>query len=140
MPLPTSLELRELLNKAAPGPWEVEELEQQRAGCPPSVGFWVSGEDSSYITDKEVLSEDYDQTERDFTLISLAPQLAGEVIRLRDEIDDMADSYRRMRDVAAEKFVRTEQGSTNESTLGYFLTLYTRVINRLERIKEGGDE
>lgn len=140
MTLPTSRELRELLNKAAPGPWEVEELEQQRAGCPPSIGFWVSGEDARYIASEEVLSEDYDQTERDFTLIALAPQLAEEVIRLREEIGRMADFYRRMRDRANEKFLRTEQGSTDEFILGRFSTLYTRVIDRLERIKEGGDE
>ena len=76
----------------------------------------------------------------DVDLMLIAPQLAEEVIRLREEVDMMADFYRRMRDVAAEKFVRTEEGSTNASTLGFLLTLYTRVIDRLERIKEGGDE
>lgn len=94
MPLPTSRELREMLDEAAPGPWEVEELEQQQAGCPPSIGFWVSGEDSRYIASEEVLSEDYDQTEKDFTLIALAPQLAEEVIRLREEIEDEIRSLR----------------------------------------------
>ncbi|EOI0552141.1 hypothetical protein ACMF9N_001796 [Campylobacter jejuni] len=94
MPLPSNDELRKLLTEAAPGPWEVEELEQQRAGCPPSIGFWVSGEDARYIASEEVLSEDYNQTERDFTLIALAPQLAEEVIRLRDEIEYAIHSLR----------------------------------------------
>lgn len=113
MPLPSNDELRKLLTEAAPGPWEVEELEQQWADCPPSVGFWVSGEDSRYIASEEVLSEDYDQTERDFTLIALAPQLAEEVIRLREEIDrlkwycrdseQVADAETRLADNEREK-------------------------------------
>lgn len=140
MPLPDNRELRELLDEAAPGPWEVEELEQQLADCPPSVGFWVSGEDSRYIASEEVLSEDYDQTERDFTLIALAPQLAEEVIRLREEIDDMADSYRRKRDEVNERMAKHDPRTLNDFTLGKFFTLYTRIIDRLERIKNGGDE
>ena len=76
----------------------------------------------------------------DVDLMLIAPQLAEEVIRLRDEIDDMADFYRRMRDRASEKLARTEQGSTDEFILGRFFTLYTRVIDRLERIKEGSSE
>ena len=129
MPLPSNDELREMLGYASAYPW------QHRAGA-----IHPNNDDATWVVaivddeDGQVCLDD------DIDLMLLAPQLAEEVIRLREEIDMMADFYRRMRDVAAEKFVRTEQGSTNESTLGYFLTLYSRVIDRLERIKEGGDE
>ena len=129
MPLPSNDELREMLEYASAYPW------QHRAGA-----IHPNNDDATWVVaivddeDGQVCLDD------DIDLMLLAPQLAEEVIRLREEVDMMADFYRRMRDVAAEKFVRTEQGSTNESTLGYFLTLYSRVIDRLERIKEGGDE
>ena len=113
MPLPTNRELREMLDEATPGPWGFDQLDQQLAGCPPSVGFWVFGEDSRYIATADVLSEDYDQTERGFTLIALAPQLAEEVIRLREEIDrlkwhcrdseQVADAETRLADNEREK-------------------------------------
>ena len=130
MPLPTSRELREMLEYASPYPWRKE------------WGFIISSvrEWGRLLAD---LSGEYGNVsprKEDTGLMLIAPQLAEEVIRLREEIDEMADFYRRMRNVAAEKFARTEQGSTNESTLGHFLTLYTRVIDRLTRIKEGGNE
>lgn len=129
MPLPSNDELREMLGYASAYPW------QHRAGA-----IHPNNDDATWVVaivddeDGQVCLDD------DIDLMLLAPQLAEEVIRLREEVDMMADFYRRMRDVAAEKFVRTEEGSTNASTLGFLLTLYTRVIDRLERIKEGGDE
>ena len=87
MPLPTSSELREMLDEATPGPWGFDQLDQQWAGCPPSTEFWVYGESPRDIAAVEVIAEYHGQTERNFTLISLAPQLAEEVIRLREEID-----------------------------------------------------
>ena len=87
MPLPTSRELREMLDEATPAPWGFDQLDQQWAGCPPSTEFWVYGESPRDIAAVEVIAEYHDQTERNFTLISLAPQLAEEVIRLREEID-----------------------------------------------------
>lgn len=129
MPLPSNDELREMLGYASAYPW------QHRAGA-----IHPNNDDATWVVaivddeDGQVCLDD------DIDLMLIAPQLAEEVIRLREEVDMMADFYRRMRDVAAEKFVRTEEGSTNASTLGFLLTLYTRVIDRLERIKEGGDE
>ena len=64
MSLPTSRELREMLEGASPYPWKMT---------------W------GYIMPS---SKD------DVDLILIAPQLAEEVIRLREEIDDMADLYR----------------------------------------------
>ena len=87
MPLPTTRELREILAEATPAPWGFDQLDQQWAGCPPSTEFWVYGESPRDIAAVEVIAEYHDQTERNFTLISLAPQLAEEVIRLREEID-----------------------------------------------------
>ena len=87
MPLPTNRELQEMLDEATPGPWGFDQLDQQWAGCPPSTEFWVYGESPRDIAAVEVIAEYHGQTERNFTLISLAPQLAEEVIRLREEID-----------------------------------------------------
>ena len=138
MPLPTSRELREPLNKAAPGPWEVEELEQQLADCPPSVGFWVSGEDSRYIASEEVLSEDYDQTERDFTLIALAPQLAEEVIRLRDEINRVKHFCLDGCRVAEAEEARTT-GETKALEQGKQVAYHVAYLE-LSAAQHGGDE
>lgn len=84
MPPPTNRELRELLTEAAPGPWEVEQFDH-RGDCP-STELWVFGEDTAIATG-EVVPEYHYQADRNFKLIALAPQLAEEVIRLRDEID-----------------------------------------------------
>lgn len=129
MSLPDNDELREMLEHASAYPWKREH------------GFIRPGRENATWSIAAIEDEDGQiGGDDDIDLMLIAPQLAEEVIRLREEIDEMADFYRRMRDVAAEKFARTEQGSTNESTLGHFLTLYTRVINRLERIKEGRSE
>ena len=129
MSLPDNDELREMLEYASPYPWKRScgHIRPARTDIPWSIAA-IEDEDG------QIGGGD------DINLMLIAPQLAEEVIRLRDEIDEMADFYRRMRNVAAEKFARTEQGSTDESTLGHFLTLYTRIIDRLERIKEGGNE
>ena len=129
MPLPSNDELREMLGYASAYPW------QHRAGA-----IHPNNDDATWVVAIVVDEDGQVCLDDDIDLMLLAPQLAEEVIRLREEVDMMADFYRRMRDVAAEKFVRTEEGSTNASTLGFLLTLYTRVIDRLERIKEGGDE
>lgn len=130
MTLPTNRELREMLECASPYPWQkawrfIIPSDRERDRLLADLG----GGDGVTSPRKE-----------DTDLMLIAPQLAEEVIRLRDEIDDMADFYRRMRDRADERLARTEQGSTDDFILGRFFTLYTRIIDRLERIKEGGDE
>ena len=140
MPLPSNDELRKLLTEATPAPWESERFDVKLVDCPRATQFWVSGEDERDIAGAAVLPEYHDQTEQNFTLIARAPQLAEEVIRLRKEIDMMADSYRRKRDVVNERMAKHDPRTLNDFTLGKFFTLYTRVIDRLERIKEGGNE
>ena len=130
MTLPTSRELREMLECASPYPWQkawgfIIPSDRERDRLLADLG----GGDGVTSPRKE-----------DTDLMLIAPQLAEEVIRLRDEINMMADFYRRMRDRVSEKLSRTEQGSTDEFVLGRFFTLYTRIIDRLERIKDGGDE
>lgn len=71
MPLPTSRELREMLDEATPAPWRADEA----ATC----------ERCAHVRASATLVCSPDMT--DAPLIALAPQLAEEVIRLREEID-----------------------------------------------------
>ena len=87
MPLPTNRELREMLEEATPGPWEFDFANLRWDERPASTLFWVSGDGPLDIAQRDAQSENRDQTEQNFTLIALAPQLAEEVIRLREEID-----------------------------------------------------
>ena len=71
MPLPTTRELRELLDEATPAPWRAVEA----SIC----------ERCAHVRASATLVCSADMA--DASLIALAPQLAEEVIRLRDEID-----------------------------------------------------
>ena len=130
MPLPDSRELREMLECASPYPWQkawrfIIPSDRERDRLLADLG----GGDGVTSPRKE-----------DTDLMLIAPQLAEEVIRLRDEIDMMADSYRRKRDEVNERMAKHDPRTLNDFTLGRFFTLYTRIIDRLERIKDGGDE
>ena len=129
MSLPDNDELREMLEYASPYPWRhtCGHIRPARTDIPWSIAA-IEDEDGQIGGDDDI------------NLMLIAPQLAEEVIRLREEIGEMSDFYRRMRDRANERLTRTEQGSTDEHILGRFFTLYTRVIDRLERIKEGRSE
>ena len=74
MPLPTSRELREMLEEATPGPWKMKWglIVPHGKGVDPIADLVGGG-------DVEPRSED-------LKLLLLAPQLAEEVIRLREEI------------------------------------------------------
>ena len=76
MPLPTSRELREMLHEATPAPWWADEA----ATC----------ERCAHVRASATLVCSPDMA--DAPLIALAPQLAEEVIRLRDEIDRLKES------------------------------------------------
>ena len=71
MPLPTSSELREMLDEATPAPWRAVEA----SIC----------ERCAHVRASATLVCSADMA--DASLIALAPQLAEEVIRLREEID-----------------------------------------------------
>lgn len=130
MTLPTSRELREMIEHASPYPWQKEwgfiipsDRERDRLLADLGGGYGVTS-----------------PRKEDTDLMLIAPQLAEEVIRLRDEINMMADSYRRKRDEVNERMAKHDPRTLNDFTLGKFFTLYTRIIDRLERIKDGGDE
>ena len=74
MPLPTSRELREILDGATPGPWKMK------------WGLIVPHDKGAdIIADLEGRGDVVPRSE-DVKLLLLAPQLAEEVIRLREEI------------------------------------------------------
>lgn len=78
--------LRELAEKASHGPWEVEEFEEQYTGCPGVTKFYLGSEDMQNIAVGEATDRHYAQAENNFALITLAPDMARELLRLRDGI------------------------------------------------------
>lgn len=83
MPLPTNRELREMLDEATPAPWQFL--------------------DSGYITDSTTRAvidiysrwvDDERNRNEDFRLAALAPQLAEEVIRLREKLLQLRRHFR----------------------------------------------
>lgn len=81
----TPEEAKQLLDKATPGPWEVEEFEEQHAGCPPTTEFYLGSDDFQNIATAETTERYYDQTRANFALIAAAPALAEIVAGLRYE-------------------------------------------------------
>ena len=79
----TPEEAKALLEAATPGPWEVEEFEEQYAGCPPTTEFYLGSDDFQNIASAETTERHYDQTRANFALIAAAPDLAETVARLR---------------------------------------------------------
>lgn len=75
MPLPDSRELREILDGATPGPWKMK------------WGLIVSHDKGADIIADLEGRGDVEPRSEDVKLLLLAPQLAEEVIRLREEID-----------------------------------------------------
>lgn len=78
--------LRELLNEAPPGPWEVDEFEEQYADCPPVTKFYLGSDDMQNIAVAEATERYYDQAGRNFALLALVPDMARELLRLRDGV------------------------------------------------------
>lgn len=83
--------LRELRDEATPGPWEVEQFEEQYAGCPPNTKFYLGSDDTQGIAVCEVSDRYYDQAKNNFEFIALAPDMARELLALRDGIKQAAD-------------------------------------------------
>ena len=77
MPLPTNLELREMLRCASPYPWQKE------------WGFIIASErePGRVLADLWGAYGDRSPRKEDTGLMLIAPQLAEEVVRLREEID-----------------------------------------------------
>ena len=83
--------LRELADKAPPGPWEVEQFEEQYAGCPEVTKFYLVSEDTQNIAVGEATERYYDQAENNFAFMALAPDMARELLRQRRELVDLRD-------------------------------------------------
>lgn len=83
--------LRELVDETPPGPWEVEEFEEQYAGCPPVTKFYLGSDDMQNIAVAEATERYYDQTRANFDLIALAPDMARELLRLHGGIEVIRD-------------------------------------------------
>ena len=98
MPLPTNRELREMLEYASPYPWRREGgfIRPARENATWSIAA-IEDEGGQIGGDDDI----------DFLL--LAPQLAEEVIRLREETDMMADAYGPWHRWFAWRPVRTQQ-------------------------------
>lgn len=79
MSLPDNRELRELLDEATPGTWYT-------CGAGINTTHEVDDNDRVFALDW-YWEEERANREEDFALAALAPQLAEEVIRLREEID-----------------------------------------------------
>ena len=92
--------LRELADEHTPGPWEVEQFEEQYAGCPPNTKFYLGSDDMQGIAVCEVSDRYYEQAKNNFEFMALAPDMARELLRLRDEIE-------RTRDRIADELERT---------------------------------
>lgn len=60
----------------------------------------------------------------------------AEVARLHAEIDAMTSHYKRRADKARDRLTRA-QTPQEEQQIGRFITMLTRVAERLERIREG---
>lgn len=106
MPLPTSRELREMLDEATSYPWQKE------------WGFIIASdrEPGRVLADLWGAYGGVRARKEDIGLMLIAPQLAEEVIRLREEIEEEWE----MR--------------------GYMADILARIIDRPTRIKEGDDK
>lgn len=60
----------------------------------------------------------------------------AEVARLHAEIDAMSRRYRQRADIARDRLTRA-QTPQEEQQIGRFITMFTRVADRLERIRKG---
>lgn len=83
--------LKALLDETPPGPWEVEEFDEQYAGCPPCTEFYLGSDGFQNIATAETTERYYDQARVNFELIALAPDIARELLRLRRELTDLRD-------------------------------------------------
>ncbi len=60
----------------------------------------------------------------------------AEVVRLHAEIDAMIGHYRQRADIARDRLTRARTPQ-EEQQIGRFITMFTRVADRLERIRKG---
>lgn len=98
---------RALREDATPGPWEVEEFEEQYAGCPPTTKFYLGSDNFQNIATAETTERYYDQTRANFALIAAAPGLAELVAGLRYEYMVQANDREWVRENDEGRFVLT---------------------------------
>lgn len=98
---------RALREDATPGPWEVEEFDEQYAGCPPTTKFYLGSDDFQNIATAETTERHYDQTRANFALIAAAPELAEIVAGLRYEYAVQVNDREWLRENDEGRFVLT---------------------------------
>lgn len=81
--------LRELTDEHTPGQWEVEQFEEQYAGCPPNTKFYLDSDDMQGIAVCEASDRYYEQAKTNFEFMALAPDMARELLRQRRELVDL---------------------------------------------------
>ena len=82
--------LRELLDKAPPGPWEVKAEETSACGdLIEGLAAWIEADNERVFGCGMEIEEDEELT--NLALAALAPDLARELLRLRDEIERTRD-------------------------------------------------
>lgn len=82
--------LRELLDKAPPGPWEVKVEETSTCGdLIEGLAAWVEADNERVFGCGMEIEEDEELTNLAFA--ALAPDMARELLRLRRELTDLRD-------------------------------------------------
>ena len=90
MTLPDNTALRALLDKATPGQWEYKFRRDEW-----TAGHTIEGQDVGVIVETYAGRGNADP---DFDLMALAPELAAEVIRLREELTTYSEDARKLAD------------------------------------------
>ena len=82
--------LRELIDKVPPGPWEVKVEETSTCGdLIEGLAAWGEADDERVFGCGMEIEEDEELT--NLALAALAPDMACELLRLRDELTDLRD-------------------------------------------------
>lgn len=81
----TPEEARQLLDGTSPGRWEVEAQDYQEAGCPEVTEFWITDRYDCQVAEQEVTERHREKTEKDFTLMAAAPEMAAMIANMTTE-------------------------------------------------------
>lgn len=100
--------IQRLLDQATPGPWNVHTRDRHFDG---ETETWL------YVGDTPALSVDYQ-------LMSAAPDLAQEVLRMREEMDELLEPIRQQVDEGRELVMWCPE----------------TMLNKLTKVRDGNDE
>ena len=114
----TTMHLKCLLEKATPGPWDYEGPKFQEITTQDNDGLEQAVISLDRYTEKETCNRP-----DDFTLAAAAPDLAQEVIRLREELMDWANDEAR----AHNALVKRAQEAGGAGIVSTHKTIYNRI-------------